>query len=566
MSEVSFYPIQDIWFYLLAAFILEALAVYLWQYRHSKGALPLAGALINRAIWILSLVVIGAVNELSSKLFWLNIQQMAVTLPVFFYLLFFLQITNNGHLLNIRTLAALLLVPAVILLLLFTNPWHGLYWGKASLEGEVLIVVRGIGNYLMIGYNYFLMLPILYIIARWITQCTGLRRRQAIIITLASVIGAVGNSTWFFSQHTGLFSAMPLSSLLSGIVWVYGFFYLGIINLLPLAHAKAVEAVGNGLAVIDNDDWVVELNNAAADILAVMPAQAEGKQAAEVFAKWPALKALLKAEQAMMQEIALERNNQVQYYELHIIKLSDRSGSIIGRAFIWKDITAQKGTQKQLVEQEKALSVLAERNRIGRNFHDGPGQLGGYLQMELQTILILLKKERIKDAEAQVKRLLEIARDFNVEVRETIADLKTGTSSTQDFLHLLKGYLDRYQRNYGIKTELILPPQPLEGLLSHMAALQLLRIIQEATNNIRKHAQAKKVLVKIEVSVMKAVVRIADDGQGFDLSSQPLSQNHYGLAIMRERAAEAGGTIWFESQIGTGTEVIIEIPLRGATT
>jgi signal transduction histidine kinase len=319
-----------------------------------------------------------------------------------------------------------------------------------------------------------------------------------------------------------------------------------------------------GLVVIDNQGWIVDMSVAAANLLGVMPAQTEGKQAAEVFANWPSLAALLNTEQRTMQEICLEKDNHAHYYELHIIKLSDRGGSSMGKAFIWKEITAQKEAQEQLIKQEKALSILSERNRIGRDFHDGPAQLGSYLQMELQTILILLNKERLTDAKTHIKRLVKTARNFNVEVRETIADLKTGFSSSQDFLQLLKDYLDRYQENYGIKTELVQPSQQLDRLLEPMAALQLLRIIQEAANNVRKHAQANNVLVKIGVSDLKIVVMIADDGQGFDLSWQSMGQNHYGLTIMRERAEEVGGKVRFESQPGAGTKVIIEIPLGKA--
>ena len=561
MSELSFYPIQDIWFYLLAAFIIEALAGYVWQYRQSKGALILVLALLTRAVWILSLVVIGTAEELENKLLGVTIQQMMATLPALLWLIFLLQITNRGQWINRRTLAALLLVPALTYFLLFTNAWHGLYWKKISLDGEVLTVVRGIGNWLMVSYNYFLLLPTLYMSCQWIRQCTGLRRRQAIIIVLAPVCGGVGSTIWLFLQHTGLFSPLPLTSLISCIIWTYGFFYLRIINLLPLAHAKAIDVVGNGLAVIDNEGWVVELNAAAANLLEVTLEQIEGKQAAEVFAKWPSLAAVLKTEQRAMQEVCLEKDNHVQYYELHIIQLSDRGGSGMGQAFIWKEITAQKKVQEQLIKQEKALSILTERNRIGRDFHDGPAQLGSYLQMELQTILILLDKERQKEAKTHVKRLLEIARNFNVEVRETIADLKTGFVSSQDLLYQLTDYLDRYQENYGIKTELVYPQQPLDGLLEPMAVFQLRWIVQEATNNVRKHAKANKVLVKIEVSDVKIVVVVADDGQGFDLSLQSVGRGHYGLVIMRERAVEAGGKVRFESKPGAGTKVIIEIPL-----
>lgn len=562
MSELIFHPIRDIGFYLLVIFILEALAIYIWQYRKSKGALPLVAGLLNRVLWLLSIVIIGVADELSEKLFWVNIQQLAATLSVFFYLLFFMQITNRGYLLNRRMLTALLFLPAVFFLLLFTNAWHGLYFGKVSLDGEVLTLGRGIGNYLMIAYNYLLMLPCLYMSGRWILRCTGFRRRQAVITTLAPVIGAAGTSTWFLWQHTGLFSPMPLTSLLSGIVWVYGFVYLRVINLLPLAQAKAVDIVGNGLAVIDNEGWVVDLNTSAANLLEVVPEQAAGKRAAEVFVNWPALAALLTTEQRAMQEICLEKNNGICYYEVHIIKLSDRGG--IGKAFIWKEITAQKKAQEQFIKQEKALSILLERNRIGRDFHDGPAQIGGYLQMELQTILILLKKERLAEAKKNVRRLIEVARDFNTEVRETIAELKTGCYSSQEFLQLLKDYLDRYQEIYGIKTALLRPLQSIDILFDNRTSLQLLRIIQEAANNVRKHAQANNLLVAIEVSDLKAVVIVSDDGQGFEVARQSGGKNNYGLAIMKERAEEVGAKLRFESQPGAGTKVIIEIPLRKA--
>lgn len=564
MNELRFYPIQDIWFYLLVAFILEALAAYVLQYRKSKGAWPLGAALINRAVWLLSIVVIGTTENLETKLFGLIVQQMTAVLPCFFWLLFILQITNRDYLLNRRTLAVLLFVPGVIVVLLFSNGLYGLYWENIRLDGGVLILTRGMGNWLMLFYNYILILLILYMSILWISKCTGLRRQQAIICTLAPIIGVAGNSVWLFFQHTGLISPMPLSSLVVEIVWTYGFLYLKVINLLPLAQSKAVDVVGNGLLVIDNEGWVVDLNNAAASLFELTPAEIEGKQVAELFAKWPSLLALSQKKQKLMQEISIEKDNKVHVYELHIIELSEKRDSSIGKAFIWKDITVQRRVQEQLIQQEKTLSILAERNRISRDFHDGPAQLGSFLQIELQTIIILLNKERIKEAKEQVERLLEIAKDFNTEVRETIEDLKTEITSLKDFLQIIKNYLEQYQEKYGIKTEFVHSPQAFDKIIEPIVALQLLRIIQEATNNVRKHAKATKVLVTIELSVKKVVLSIDDDGQGFDLSSQSLGQNNYGISIMRERATDLGGQFWIESHPRVGTKIIIEIPFGKA--
>ena len=563
LFELSYHSIQDVWFYSLVAFILEALAVYVWQYRQSPGAVPLAGVLVNRSIWLISLIVIGTTADYEVKLFGAKVQQVTASLPPVFWLVFMMQMVYRWQRGNWRMLSALMVVPVISWLLLFTNQWHGLYWTQIRADSDVLTFARGLGNMLMVSYNFLLLPAILYYGWYWIRQCTGLRRWQAIIIILAQFSGIIGTFNWVLTQHTGILSPLPLSSLIAGVAWTYGFFYLRVLNLLPLAQAVAVEIMGNCLAVVDTEGWVVDLNDVAALTLGIMPEQAVGKQATEVFVNWPVLTNLLAEESEVLQEFGLETDTGTSYYEFHLVKLADQSGRTLGKAFVWKDITAQKQAQLQLMEQEKVLSILAERKRIGREIHDGRGQLGGYLQMELQTIHTLLDKNQPDKAKLHIKRLGTVARDYNTDVRETIAGLKTGlTSSNQDFFARLQEYLDGYEKNYGITTTIITTQPPDALLLDIAAKVQLLRIIQEALNNIRKHAKAQRVQVSIQTSGGETTVCVADDGQGFDASAPLMGKNHYGLGIMKERAEEAGGELQIESEPGVGTKVTVKFSLR----
>ncbi len=561
--ELSYQPMEDAWFYLLVAFILEALAVYVLRYRKSPGALPLAASLVNRSIWLISLVIIGTTSDYESKLFWVNVQQMTASLPVVCWLVFMLQMTHRWQR-GKRRNWALLFVPAVSWLLLFTNSWHGWYWTQVSSgDAEVLTYSRGIGNLLMVSYNLLLLLPILYYIVQWLRECSGLRRRQAIIIIIAPVISTIGTFIWMSMQHTSLLSSLPLSSLISGLTWTYGFVYLRLLNLLPLAQAAAVEITGNCLAVVDTEGWVVDLNAAGAKTLGITPPQAIGRQVDEVFGNWTAFSQALAAETAITQELFLEKNNQTTYYELHSVQLADQRGQRLGQAFVWKDITEQKQAQLQLMEQEKALSILTERKRIGREIHDGRGQLGGYFQMELQTILVLLEKNQPEKAKLHVERLSAMAREYNTDVRETIAGLKIGSASAnKDFLTMLQEYLDSYEKNYGIATEIIMAQQTDVLSLDVSAKVQLLRITQEALSNVRKHAKAKRVQISIRSDDGETSVCVADDGQGFDTSAPIAEKNHYGLVIMKERAEEAGGELQIESKPGAGTKVIAKFTSR----
>ncbi|HWR40794.1 MAG TPA: histidine kinase N-terminal 7TM domain-containing protein, partial [Patescibacteria group bacterium] len=313
MLYLSYHAIQDVWFYLLVAFVLEALAVYSWQYRKSPGALPLAGVLLNRSVWLISLVIVAISADYESKLFWVRIQQVTASLPPVLWLVFMLQMAYRWRWGNWRILAGLLFVPAIAWLLLFTNQWHGCYWSLVRFENGVLTFQRGFGNLLMVAYNFFLLPFILYYTAQWIRHCRGFRRWQVVIIVVAQLSGSVGTFLWAFTQQTGMVSPLPLSSLIAGLAWVYGFFYLRVLNRLALAQITAMEIMGNCLAVVDTEDWIVDLNAAGADTLGITPAQAVGKQAAAVFGSWPGLDKLLAKENSVTQEVCLETNAGIKY-------------------------------------------------------------------------------------------------------------------------------------------------------------------------------------------------------------------------------------------------------------
>jgi signal transduction histidine kinase len=95
--------------------------------------------------------------------------------------------------------------------------------------------------------------------------------------------------------------------------------------------------------------------------------------------------------------------------------------------------------------------------------------------------------------------------------------------------------------------------------LSPLAEVQLMRIVQEALSNVRKHAQASQVLVRIASHDDYLALTITDDGVGFD---SPAGNGHYGLLTMRERAESAGGGLTVTSESGLGTQVNLWLPIQ----
>ncbi len=122
--------------------------------------------------------------------------------------------------------------------------------------------------------------------------------------------------------------------------------------------------------------------------------------------------------------------------------------------------------------------------------------------------------------------------------------------------------MNEYQACYGLKTQLIVGSESL-GEISAEAGSQVLYIVQEALTNVRKHAEASKVLIQLTQEEEQMRVNIQDNGRGFDPEKARDSGQSYGLHIMRERAESVGGLLEIDTRLGGGTRIEIRVPSLG---
>jgi signal transduction histidine kinase len=90
--------------------------------------------------------------------------------------------------------------------------------------------------------------------------------------------------------------------------------------------------------------------------------------------------------------------------------------------------------------------------------------------------------------------------------------------------------------------------------------VQLLRVVQEALTNVRKHSGASKAIVRVRDDGVLAMIVIEDDGHGFDVATTPYTRDGFGLHSMRERLDLLGGTLTIDSEPGRGTRVVATVP------
>lgn len=215
----------------------------------------------------------------------------------------------------------------------------------------------------------------------------------------------------------------------------------------------------------------------------------------------------------------------------------------------------------RLAEQAQQVAVLEERERLARELHDGLAQVVGYLLMQSRAVAKLLDGGEAERAKSELEEMQQVAAEAYGDVRETILGLRTAVSCSDDLIQALEEYLGSYSHQSGIGARLVLG-EGTSLVLSPSAEIQLLRIIQEALANVRRHAHAKHAWVRIEASGDKATITIEDDGRGFDLMRQDCGGlPRFGLQTMKERAESVGGTLEIVTQPGHGTRVIVVLPM-----
>ena len=197
-----------------------------------------------------------------------------------------------------------------------------------------------------------------------------------------------------------------------------------------------------------------------------------------------------------------------------------------------------------------------ELKRIAHALHDEAGQLLASLSIALADVASQLPKQSLQRFEEVEQLLLQVElelRNLSHELRPTVLD-NLGLVPALEFLAEKVGRRTGLQVSVSGDTVPRLPPA---------VETALYRIVQEALNNIVKHAQAKSVRIELQRTGQKVSCRVQDDGRGFDARKQPVSQG-LGLLGIRERLNALGGSLQLSTEPRRGTTLIADIPVGGA--
>jgi nitrate/nitrite-specific signal transduction histidine kinase len=215
----------------------------------------------------------------------------------------------------------------------------------------------------------------------------------------------------------------------------------------------------------------------------------------------------------------------------------------------------------QLYTQLGQMAVLEERYRLSREFHDGLAQTLSYLGLQSERLESLLKTGQTDTAVSEFAELRRSIRAAYVDVREAIDGLRLGVEDVGQLAARLGEYTTEFTRQTGLPVHFTAVPDQIN--VSPATAVQLLRIAQEALTNVRKHAQAQEVDVRLRQIAGELELTITDDGHGFP-NTLPVERQYrsHGLASMRERTESLGGMLTVATQPGQGTRITVVVPVE----
>ncbi len=211
---------------------------------------------------------------------------------------------------------------------------------------------------------------------------------------------------------------------------------------------------------------------------------------------------------------------------------------------------------RRRIERE---AIIEERRRIAREIHDGVAQSLSYLNLKTKQASDSVAKQNTVQALTELSDIRQVVQDTYEDIRESIDQLSTEIRNIP-IITALVNYTREFSHNNGIKVQFDVSPGFPQ--LSPVAELQLLRIAQEALTNVRRHAQATEVTMKLEYTSGAVDMIVADNGQGFTLSDLEESPpGYHGLNIIRERAEGLGGNLNISTAPGEGTAVMVSLPV-----
>ncbi len=217
-----------------------------------------------------------------------------------------------------------------------------------------------------------------------------------------------------------------------------------------------------------------------------------------------------------------------------------------------------------LLRSLRTHAVESERSRISRDLHDGILQTLLSLKIQLNVLQQRLPERPLEQTCAELSSLQKTVQQESDELRRFVTDLRPVRVESADMRELMQGFAERFRLEHGLAIDLFVEARDLR--VPDRICREIFQIYRESLHNVKKHAEASHVVVKLVQDETKVSLVVDDNGRGFSFSgrytSEELDRLRLGPISIKERTRSVGGTLTVESNPGHGARLTVEIPFN----
>ncbi len=579
------FKLTTISFLLFITTFINFITTYIsWQRRKAKGGLYFALGMLAITFWTLMTGLDYSATVIGYKVLFAKFETLGYNSALVLLTIFALNYGGYEEWIKKPWVKFLFWgIPAINILLAFTNEFHYLYWTHYQfnpVQDNVLIFYHGSGFYFASITGYLLAITMFAVLWRASRQGPNLARQQAGLLFAALGVPLIGNLIYLsgFSGLEGV-DGSSIALSLSGLLILIALYSTRLLNIVPIARHTIVEWMADSVLVLDTENRIVDFNIAAQNLFEINQTHI-GQKIENVLIDWPQLIELSSDSTINIIHSTFKNEHEAKFFDANITILKNKVGVIYGRLISLRDITEYKKievslaeqlletenlhqnlqkSQTKIIEQQRILAKVEERQRIGRDMHDSVNQSIHGLLLFSETLAVLLKKQQPEQALHLVSRIQESGRQALKEIRLLVYESQFQTYNENDnLINALEKRLQLVEHRVGIQAE-------LKVVGSNNASYpqdwneNLYWLTIEALNNTLKHAQAEKVLIKIDYSDQYFKLEVTDNGIGFKVDTLKNIAG-FGTRTMQERTELLKGTLVIQSSRKKGTSVLLTIP------
>jgi PAS domain S-box-containing protein len=588
-----------------AGAICIVLAIHAWRRRPAPGATIFAVMMLAVADWTVGYALELGSADFSLIVFWAKLEYVGIVAGPLAAMLLALAYTGRTGWLTGRRIAVLSIVPAITLLLVWTNELHGLIWSELRVanpdSAPRLDPSYGSWFFVHTAFSYMAMLIGMGLVVQAFLHSTRPYRGQAGVLVVSWAVPLIGNALYLskISPFPNL-DLTPFAFTLAGLLWAWGLFHYHLLDIVPVAREAIIESMTDAVIVLDARGRIVDVNPAAERILRRRAAEAIGYPARQILAARSDLVERYRDAAEVQDEIILGVEVR-RIYDLRISPLYDKQHHLTGRLIVLRDITERKHVEEELYRAKEAAEAAsrAKTTFLTNMSHE--------LRTPLTSILGYSELLKMRTLE---RELPELANDLD-RIRSAGNHLLVLISDILDLSKIEAGKLELYLETFDLSalvhyaastvrpqvernanTLVVNCPDNLGRMRADMTRVQ--QILFNLLSNAAKFTEHGLITLRVSSEVNALGFELTEDNPQhwfvFEVSDTGIGMSHeqmqglftdfmqadasttrkyggtgLGLALSARFCRMMGGELTVESQLGRGSVFTVRLPRVVAT-